>query len=81
MTENIEQLSPQVANLLAQYRGQKPDAPAWFEAAVNTPCEEGFINVAGARIRYQAYGDRHKPGLLLSHGNGAHAHWTSSHRP
>ena len=75
MTTNIEQLSPQVANLLAQYRGEKPEAPAWFEAAVNTPYEEHFVEVDGARIRYQTYGDRTKPGLLLSHGNGAHAHW------
>lgn len=60
---------------LASYRGKKPPAPAWFEAAVETPFETRFVDVDGAAIRYQAWGDASKPGLLLVHGNGAHAHW------
>ncbi|MEM7327343.1 MAG: alpha/beta hydrolase [Pseudomonadota bacterium] len=75
MADDLKPISPQEANLLARYRGAKPDAPAWFEAAIATPYEERFVDVAGTRVRYQAYGDRAKPGLLLAHGNGAHAHW------
>jgi pimeloyl-ACP methyl ester carboxylesterase len=65
---------PDAAPLVA-YRGEKPDAPDWFMAAVETPYETHFIDVDGAKIRYQQWGDRAKPGLLLVHGNGAHAHW------
>lgn len=62
-------------NLLARYRGEKPSAPDWFTRAVATPYTEHFIDVEGAKVRYQVWGDRTKPGLLLVHGNGAHAHW------
>lgn len=75
MADDIKQMDPQDANLLARYHGAKPEAPAWFDEAVNTPYEEHFAEVDGARIRYQRWGDRSKPGLLLCHGNGAHAHW------
>ena len=75
MADDFKEMSPEEANLLAKYRGAKPDAPDWFTAAVETAYEEHFIQVDGARIRYQTWGDRGQPGLLLSHGNGAHAHW------
>lgn len=75
MADDVQEMSPEQANLLARYRGEKPEAPAWFTEAVNTPYEEHFIEAAGAKIRYQSWGDPAKPGLLLSHGNGAHAHW------
>lgn len=75
MADDVKQMSPQEANLLARYRGAKPEAPAWFEAAVATPYEERFVDVGDIRIRYQDYGNTTKPGLLLAHGNGAHAHW------
>ena len=75
MADDFKEMSPEEANLLAKYRGAKPDAPDWFTAAVETPYDEHFIQVDGACIRYQTWGDRGKPGLLLSHGNGAHAHW------
>lgn len=75
MADDFKQMSPQEANLLARYRGAKPEAPAWFETAVATAYEERFVDVDGIRIRYQDYGNATKPGLLLAHGNGAHAHW------
>ena len=75
MADDIKEMSPEEANLLARYRGAKPEAPAWFKDAVETPYEEHFVTVDGLRIRYQAWGDPNLPGLLLSHGNGAHAHW------
>lgn len=75
MADDVKEMSPEEANLLARYRGAKPDAPAWFTTAVETPYEEHFVDVSGTRIRYQSWGDKTKPGLLLAHGNGAHAHW------
>lgn len=75
MADDMKELSPEQANLLARYRGEKPPAPDWFEAAISTPYETHFVDVDGVSIRYQTWGDQAKPGLLLSHGNGAHAHW------
>lgn len=75
MADDVQELSPEQANLLARYRGEKPDAPVWFTAAVQASYEEQFVEVDGATVRYQCWGDRDNPGLLLSHGNGAHAHW------
>ncbi|MEM6651852.1 MAG: alpha/beta hydrolase [Pseudomonadota bacterium] len=75
MADDYPQMSPEEANLLARYRGAVPDTPAWFQAAVETPYDTHFIDVDGVKIHYQAWGDPRKPGLLLSHGNGAHAHW------
>jgi pimeloyl-ACP methyl ester carboxylesterase len=75
MADDIQELSPEQANLLAVYGGAKPTAPDWFTAVVETPFEERFIEVEGARVRYQRWGSSDKPGLLLAHGNGAHAHW------
>lgn len=75
MADDFKEMNPAEANLLARYRGAKPDAPAWFDAAVSTPYDEAFVTVDGVQIRYQCWGDPAKPGLLLCHGNGAHAHW------
>lgn len=60
---------------LAVYHGAQPPAPTWFEEAIATHYETAFVDCEGARIQYQSWGDRTKPGLLLVHGNGAHAHW------
>ena len=60
---------------LAIYKGAQPEAPKWFEDAVARQYETAFTECEGARIHYQSWGDKTKPGLLLVHGNGAHAHW------
>ena len=44
------------------------------DAVAQTP-ESRFVEVDGARIHYLRWGDRAQPGLLLVHGNAAHAHW------
>lgn len=75
MADNIPGANVQDPNLLVRYHGEKPDAPDWFNAAIETPYEEHSVTVEGAKIRYQSWGDPDRPGLLLSHGNGAHAHW------
>ncbi|MFT5691206.1 MAG: pimeloyl-ACP methyl ester carboxylesterase [Oceanicoccus sp.] len=62
---------------LAPFKGEKPPAPQWFKKALADKPTEHFIDVEGAQIQYLHWGDRSKPGLILSHGNGAHAHWWS----
>jgi pimeloyl-ACP methyl ester carboxylesterase len=62
---------------LARYDGAPVKGPAWFEQAIATPADSKWVNVEGARIHYLRWGRRDKPGLLLIHGNGAHAYWWS----
>jgi len=51
-------------------------APGWFHDAINAPYEDHWLDVKGCRIHYQVWDDdKTKPGLLLVHGHGAHAHW------
>jgi len=60
---------------LTRFHGERPPAPDWFLKAIETPYETGSVDVNGAEIAWQAWGDVSLPGLLLIHGNGAHAHW------
>lgn len=62
---------------LAALTGARPPAPAWFEAAVAMAPERSSIEVAGVSIETLVWGERGRPGLLLCHGNGAHADWWS----
>jgi len=62
---------------LGRFNGEPVAGPAWFEQAVAVPAESAFVEVAGVRIHYLRWGDRKRPGLLLVHGNGAHAYWWS----
>jgi pimeloyl-ACP methyl ester carboxylesterase len=56
-------------------RGERPPAPDWFNEAVNAPSEEGAVEVAGAKIRYSAWGERGRRGLIFVHGGRAHRNW------
>jgi len=62
---------------LARFNGAPVAGPTWFDQAVAVPAESAYVEVAGARIHYLRWGDRRRPGLLLVHGNGAHAYWWS----
>ncbi len=73
MTSN----EPSRGGPLAPFGGQPIRGPEWFEQAIATPCESAWTEAAGARIHYLRWGDRKRPGLLLVHGNGAHAYWWS----
>ena len=82
MTEKTDKLvrdqpigMPTEQGPLAVYKGAQPPAPKWFEDAIARQYETAFTECEGARIHYQSWGDKTKPGLLLVHGNGAHAHW------
>lgn len=75
MSEAATAPDPALAPPLARYSGAEPPAPQWFRDAVNAPHERHFTEVDGANIEWLAWGTRCKPGLLLLHGNGAHADW------
>lgn len=60
---------------LAALNGKKPPAPAWFEWAISQPSEEGSVDVKGASIKYSAWGEPGKKGLLFIHGGRAHRNW------
>ncbi len=62
---------------LAHLNGERPPAPAWFEAALAHKPERSVIEVEGASIELLAWGERGKPGLLFIHGGMAHADWWS----
>lgn len=66
---------PREGGPLVAYEGEVPPAPQWFRDAVAVPYETSSVEVDGANIHYQRWGNKGKPGLLLVHGNGAHAHW------
>jgi len=57
------------------------DIPSWFSKAIATPFEDKYITVANCKIHYLLWeddasnGEQQKPGIVLVHGNGAHAHW------
>ena len=62
---------------LAVFAGQVPPAPAWFSQALADAPERFEVLVQGAPIETLAWGRVGDPGLLLLHGNSAHADWYS----
>ena len=70
-------LRPEVASPLLPFKGQSPAAPAWFHEAVAKRPERTLVPVDGANIELLVWGERGKPGLILVHGNSAHADWWS----
>src|SRR6201996_2119693 len=67
-------LPPEIPSPLA---GPKPPAPALFDAALAKQPERSFVPVDGANIEMLTWGQVGKPGLILVHGNSAHADWWS----
>src|SRR5579863_10060960 len=62
---------------LAALAGAPPPAPRWFFDVTGQMPESRFVTVEGARIHYLRWGDPSRPGILLVHGNAAHAYWWS----
>lgn len=75
LVKDQPQEMPSEGGPLQVYDGQLPPAPAWFQDAVASSYETAGVAVKGANVHYQRWGERGKRGLLLVHGNGAHAHW------
>ena len=69
--------APRIEAPLAHLRGAHPPAPAWFEQAMSHAPERSTFEHQGAQIELLCWGPRGAPGLLLLHGNGAHADWYS----
>jgi pimeloyl-ACP methyl ester carboxylesterase len=70
MSEPASKVGP-----LAAFNGAEVAGPSWFHAALGVKPEHRIVEAAGAPIHYLQWGQRGKPGLLLVHGNGAHAFW------
>lgn len=66
---------PKLLRPLAPFGGARPPAPAWFDAAIACEPERMTVPVGGAGIDTLVWGEVGRPGLLLMHGNGAHAGW------
>jgi len=62
---------------LAAFGGTMPPAPPWFRAALAQTPERRDVMVEGSAVELLTWGEIGKPGLLLLHGNGAHADWWS----
>jgi pimeloyl-ACP methyl ester carboxylesterase len=60
---------------LAVYQGALPPRPGWFAQAVARRPEVLPFAFQGAKIELLRWGRPDAPGLLLLHGNRAHAHW------
>lgn len=54
-------------------------APGWFKRAIAEPFEDRVVDVDHIPIHYlyweKGEAAAEKPGIVLVHGNGAHAHW------
>ena len=70
-------LPPEVASPLAPFEGREPESPAWFKRAIAKAPERRLVPVQGANIELLTWGEVGKPGLILVHGNSAHADWWS----
>ena len=51
------------------------DLPFWFERALATPSSSGNVEVAGANIVFETWGEVGNPGVVLIHGSNAHLEW------
>ncbi len=57
------------------------DTPDWFTRAVACEPESHRIAVDDAEINYLTWGEKHRPGIIFTHGGAAHAHWWSHIAP
>ncbi|HEY9218502.1 MAG TPA: alpha/beta hydrolase [Phenylobacterium sp.] len=71
------ELPPEVQSPLAPFEGREPDSPQWFKDAIAQAPERQFVTSMGSKIELLTWGEVGKPGLLLVHGNSAHADWWS----
>lgn len=62
---------------LAAFQGAQPPAPAWFVQALAAAPERERVATPRGDIETLCWGARGEPGLLLVHGNTAHADWWS----
>ena len=70
-------LPPEIASPLAPFAGAQPERTKWFEDALAIQPERTLVPVKGANIELLTWGRVGDPGLILVHGNSAHADWWS----
>ena len=70
-------LPPEVRAPLAPFNGAEPPTPQWFRDAIAQEPERSFVTSNGTKLELLTWGELGKPGLLLVHGNSAHADWWS----
>jgi pimeloyl-ACP methyl ester carboxylesterase len=63
------------AGPLTAYEGREPPAPDWFHRAIAHEPRPFKAMCDGFELNCLEWGDRDKPGIVLIHGNGAHAWW------
>ena len=51
------------------------DTPFWFDRACAVESSTAHIDVAGAKIVYETWGEVGLPGIVLIHGSNAHLEW------
>jgi pimeloyl-ACP methyl ester carboxylesterase len=68
---------PELRSPLGRFGGERPPAPAWFDAALAQAPERSTILVEGANLELLTWGEVGKPGILFLHGARAHADWWS----
>ncbi len=62
---------------LAHLKGARPSAPRWFDQALAMAPRRSLCSFQNASIETLAWGTPGRPGVLLMHGNSAHADWYS----
>lgn len=51
------------------------EQPPWWQKALNQQPQVDAVEVDGARVEYQHWGNPDNPALILIHGAAAHANW------
>jgi pimeloyl-ACP methyl ester carboxylesterase len=49
--------------------------PQWYQRALDTESNDAGVEVDGCNIRYTAWGEVGKPGIVLIHGSNANLEW------
>jgi pimeloyl-ACP methyl ester carboxylesterase len=62
---------------LGHLKGSRPVAPLWFDEALAMRPRRAQCSVQNASIETLSWGTPGQPGVLLIHGNSAHADWYS----
>lgn len=75
--EDVSDMPEELAAPLKRFKGAEPAAPAWFRDAIAQAPERTMVSSLGTQIELLTWGEIGKPGLLLLHGNSAHADWWS----
>jgi pimeloyl-ACP methyl ester carboxylesterase len=70
-----DSLPPELRAPLARFAGERPPAPAWFDAALAVEPDRMVVATPRGKLEVLTWGEVGKPGLLLVHGNFASVDW------